>query len=98
MAPLAQVWPQVTLKPTETGWGPMTSDPGVSTSTPSLTFSLNSSSITSSNLNSGNAYTDSAKTTGLTTSTNAVNGYTVYAKETDSLRADASTTISDYSS
>lgn len=66
------------------------------TSDPSLTFSLDSSAITFANLNSGNSYTDSAKTTVLTTSTNAYNGYTIYAKEDQALTS-PNGTIADFS-
>ncbi len=78
---------------TETEFGPVASQ---TTSTPSLTFSLDSSSIAFSNLNAGNSYTDSSKQTILTTSTNAYNGYVVYAKETQQLTSGGST-ISDFS-
>ena len=67
------------------------------TSNPSLTFSLDSNSITFSNLNSSDSYTDNSKTTTLTTTTNAYSGYTVYAKETQS-QTSPNGTISDYSS
>lgn len=67
------------------------------TSDPSLTFSLDSNSITFSNLSPSNSYTDNAKTTTLTTTTNAYSGYTVYAKETQALTSPTGT-ISDYSS
>lgn len=66
------------------------------TSDPSLTFSLDSSALTFANLNSGNSYTDSAKTTILTTSTNAYNGYTVYGKEDQALTS-PNGTITDFS-
>lgn len=78
---------------TESKWGPASS--GVATADPSLTFSVDSSSITFSNLNSNNAHTDSSKTTTLTTSTNAYNGYVVNARETAPLTA-GSNTIADY--
>jgi len=77
----------------ESSWGPVTS---VATSNPSLSFGLDTSSITFTNLNAGNSFTDSSKQTTLTTSTNAYNGYIVYAKETQPLTGP--TTISDYSS
>lgn len=80
----------------ESAWSPATS--GVATVNPSLTFSLSSNAITFNNLNAGNAYTDTSKSTTLTTSTNAYNGYTVYAKELQSLTGPDSTTIPDYSS
>ncbi len=74
---------------TETGFGP--ASPGIATSNSSITFSLDSSSLTFDNLNAANSYTDSAKTTVLTTSTNAYNGYIVYAKETQNLTSSTST-------
>lgn len=68
------------------------------TSDPSLTFGVDSSTITFSNLNVGNSYTDTSKQTVLTTSTNAYGGYTVYAKETQALTNDSSTgTITNFS-
>ncbi|HZE86873.1 MAG TPA: hypothetical protein VE090_01565 [Methylomirabilota bacterium] len=78
---------------TETEWGPASS--GIATSDPSLTFSIDSSTLTFTNLNASNAYTDSSKTTTITTSTNAYNGYVVNARETAALTAGA-TTIADY--
>lgn len=57
----------------------------VTTSTPSLTFGLDAASLTFNNLDSGNSYTDSSKTTVLTTSTNAYNGYIVYGRATQAL-------------
>lgn len=80
---------------TESGWGPTST--GVATVDPSLTFSVDASAVTFNNLNSGNSYTDSSKTTTITTSTNAYNGYIVNARETQPLTAGA-TTIPDYSS
>ncbi len=67
---------------TETGWGP-----SISTSTvdPSLTFGIDSATITFTNLNSGNNFTDSSKSTVLTTSTNAYNGYIVYGNDASPL-------------
>lgn len=73
---------------TQTGYGPTAS---ASTVTPSLTFSVSANSVTFSNLNSGNSYTDSSKTTVLTTSTNAYNGYIVYAHTTGLLTSGAFT-------
>jgi hypothetical protein len=89
---------QGTINFTESEWGPATA--GVTTSSPSLTFSTSNSSITFSNLNAGNSYTDSSKTTVLTTSTNAYNGYVVNARETGSLThtVDLTTTIANYAS
>ena len=66
------------------------------TSIPSLTFGISQNSLTFNNLNSGNSYTDSTKTTNLTTSTNAYYGYTVYGHETGPLTSGPDT-ISDYS-
>jgi hypothetical protein len=65
------------------------------TSTPSLTFSVDSNNVTFNNLNSGNAYTDSTKASALTTSTNAYNGYVINARSTGPL-SDGSTQITDY--
>jgi len=80
---------------TESPWGPEYSQ---TTSDPSLTFGIGSASITFSNLNSGNSFTDSSKTTVLTTSTNAYNGYIVYAYESQPLThtIDGTKTIADY--
>ncbi len=59
---------------------------------PSLTFTLSSNSINFSNLNAGNSYSDT-KTTTLTTSTNAYNGYVIRLFKTDSLRSATSPSI-----
>jgi len=64
---------------TETGYSPTTQ---ATTSNPSLTFGISSATLTFNNLNSGNSFTDSSKTTVLTTSTNAYNGYTIYGRNT----------------
>lgn len=80
---------------TETGWGPSASQ---TTGNSSLSFSLDSNSITFSNLNTGNSYTDSAKTTVLTTSTNAYNGYAVYAWDTRALTTPDGSVIANYTS
>ena len=80
---------------TESEYGPTAS---VATTNASLTFSIDSSTLTFSNLNSGNSYTDSAKTTVLETSTNAYNGYIVNARETAALTATGLGTIADYGS
>lgn len=77
---------------TQTGYGPEASSATVD---PTLTFSVSANSITFDNLNSGNSYTDSSKSTVLTTSTNAYNGYIVYAHETAPLTS-SSTTIANY--
>lgn len=65
---------------------------------PSLTFSLDTSSIIFNRLNQSNSYTDTKITT-LTTSTNAYNGYVIRAYKTDLLRSTIypSTTIADFS-
>lgn len=68
------------------------------TTTPSLTFSVSANNITFNNLNAGNSYTDSTKTTILTTSTNAYNGYVVNARSTGALTATGFGTIADYTS
>lgn len=79
---------------TETGWG---SEATASTLAPSLTFGVDASAVTFNPLNSENSFTDSSKHTVLTTSTNAYNGYTVYARETSKLTY-LTHTIDDYSS
>ncbi len=53
---------------------------------PTLSFTVSSPSIAFANLNSGNSYTDT-KTTTITTSTNAYNGYVIKLYKTDSLRS-----------
>ncbi len=68
------------------------------TSNAQLTFSVDSSTLTFDNLNAGNSYTDSNKTTVLTTSTNAYNGYVINARETQPLTATGFGTIADYGS
>ncbi len=80
---------------TESEYGPTAQ---AATTTPSLTFSVDSNNVTFSNLNSGNSYTDGSKTTTLTTSTNAYNGYVVNARSTGPLTATGFGTIADYSS
>ena len=80
---------------TEAEYGPTAQ---AATTTPSLTFSVNSSTLTFNNLNSGNAYTDSTKSTIVTTSTNAYNGYVVNARSTGPLTASGFGTIADYGS
>ncbi len=79
---------------TETGFGPVSS---AATSLPSLTFGLDSATVIFSNLNSGNSYTDSSKTSVLTTSTNAYNGYVINARVTGPLTS-PSDTIANYAS
>ncbi len=68
------------------------------TAVPSLTFSVDSNNVTFNNLNSGNSYTDSTKTSVLTTSTNAYNGYVINARSTGALSATGFGTITDYTS
>lgn len=69
----------------------------VATAQPSLTFGIDSASVTFSSLYSGNSWTDASKTTVLNTSTNAYNGYSIYAHETQALTNGAAT-IPDYAS
>lgn len=80
---------------TESAWGPGATQ---STVDPTFTFGVDSSTITFSNLNSGNSYTDSTKQTVITTSTNAYNGYLVYGHETQPLThtVNGTQTIADY--
>lgn len=80
---------------TESDWGPSSSQ---QTGTSTLSFSLDSNSITFSNLNAGNSYTDNSKSTVLTTSTNAYFGYTVYGWNTTALRTNDGNTIASYAS
>ncbi len=82
-------------KYTQTGFGPSTSQ---TTGTSTLSFSLDSNSITFSNLNAADSFTDSAKTSVLTTSTNAYSGYTIYGWETRVLTTANNQTISNYGS
>jgi len=65
---------------------------------PALSFTLSTTSITFNNLNAGNSFSDT-KTTTLTTSTNAYNGYIIQLYKTDNLRSILypSVTISDFS-
>lgn len=69
---------------TETSWGPTVSQ---TTDIPSLTFGIDSATVTFNNLNSGNNFTDSSKSTLVTTSTNAYNGYIIYGHDTNALDA-----------
>ncbi len=78
---------------TESEYGPSAS---ATTSNASLTFSVNSSTLTFNNLNAGNSFTDSSKSTILTTSTNAYNGYVVNARESAVLTAAGFGTIANY--
>jgi len=80
---------------TETEWGPTST--GIATSNSSLTFSLDGSGIVFNNLTPANSFTDSTKHTVMTTSTNAYNGYSVYTRESQSLKTPDNFTISDYS-
>lgn len=82
-------------KYSETGWGPSSS---AATINSTLTLTLSANTITFSPLNAGNSYTDSAKSTTLTTTTNAYNGYTIYGKETTSLTSPSGATIANYTS
>lgn len=79
---------------TETPWSATAT---VATTQPSLTFGVDSHSITFDSLYGGNSWTDSSKSTVLTTSTNAYNGYTVYAHVTQALTSGV-TTIPNYAS
>lgn len=78
----------------ESYYGPTAS---AATTDPSLSFGIDSATITFDRLNGGNSYTDSSKSTVLTTSTNAYNGYIVYARETAALTSPVGT-IPDYTS
>jgi hypothetical protein len=65
-----------------------------STSDPFLTFSVDSNTLTFDHLNPSNSFTDSSKSTVLTMSTNAYNGYIIYGFSSGPLDA---TYIPDYS-
>ncbi len=65
----------------------------VSTSVPSLTFGIDSAAVTFTNLGPGNSYTDTTKSTVLTTSTNAYNGYIIYGRDTAVLTSGANTIV-----
>lgn len=80
---------------TEAEYGPTAQ---ASTTIPSLTFSVDSNTLTFSNLNAGNSFTDSSKSTILTTSTNAYNGYVINARSTGPLTAPGFGTIADFGS
>lgn len=73
---------------TESGLGP---EAQATTSEPSLTFGVDAQSVTFSNLNAGNSYTDSSQSTILTTSTNAYNGYIINARTTGLLTSGGNT-------
>ncbi len=62
-----------------------------------LTFGVDSDTITFNQLSASNSYTDSSKSTILTTSTNAYNGYIVYGRVTAPLTLGA-VTIPNYTS
>lgn len=64
---------------------------------PSLTFSVSPASLTFDRLNAGNSYTDSGKSTTLTTSTNAYGGYKVRQAISDFPRSPGNFTIPDFS-
>lgn len=76
---------------------PYSATASVATVQPSLTFGIDSASITFDNLYSGNSWTDTSKSTVLTTSTNAYNGYSIYAHVTQAL-TNGATTIPNYGS
>jgi len=80
---------------TETAWGPAAS---IATQYPALTFTINNPAITFNNLNGGNSYTDSSQSDTLTTTSNSINGYIVYGRETQTLTSSEGHTISDYGS
>jgi hypothetical protein len=80
---------------TQTSWGPAAS---ITTNYAALTFTINNPTITFANLNGGNSYTDATKSDTLTTTTNSVDGFTVYGRETQALTSDAGNTITNYSS
>ncbi len=79
---------------TDSAWGPSAS---MATSNASLTFTLSASSITFNTLTPGNSFTDATKSTTVTTSTNAYNGYIIYGKDNQPLTSPNST-IANYSS
>lgn len=80
---------------TESEYGPAASK---ATNDPSLTFTINSDTITFNNLNAGNSYTDSSQSNTLTTTSNAINGYTVYGYDTQVLTDTGGDQILNYSS
>jgi len=77
----------------ESGWGPTATAATVDVS---ITFGVSSSTVTFDPLTPANTYTDATKSTIITTSTNAYNGYIVYGSETGALTF-GSNTIPDYS-
>jgi len=78
---------------TQSEWGPSAS---ITTQTPALTLTIDNPAITFNNLNSNDSYTDSSQSDTLTTTTNAINGYTVYGRETQALTTNGGATIADY--
>jgi hypothetical protein len=72
-------------------------DAQANTIAPSLTFGVNSSTITFDPLTTANNWTDDTKSTTITTSTNAKNGYTVFGHETGPLTG-TNGIINDYAS
>ena len=79
---------------TESEYGPSDS---TATQLPSLTFSVDNDTVTFDNLNADNTYTDTTKSTTITTSTNASNGYIVNARSTGEMSGGGAT-IPNYSS
>jgi hypothetical protein len=79
---------------TETAWS---DEAGAATAAPSLTFGVSNNELTFDILLPENSWTDSSKSTILTTSTNAYNGYAVYGHETAPLTY-GTHTIADYGS
>ncbi len=67
---------------TESGWSLPSA---ATTSIPSLTFGVSGNTVTFNTLEPTNSWTDSTQFTKVTTSTNAYNGYTVYAYNTGPL-------------
>jgi len=78
---------------TESDWGPAAS---TTTLFASLTFTINNPTINFANLNASNSYTDSSKSDTLTTTTNAFNGYTIYARVNQPLTTPDGNTITNY--
>jgi hypothetical protein len=79
---------------TESGWS---AEASAATIDSTLTFGVDSAAIEFNDLGPSNSYTDSSKTTILTTSTNAYNGYVVYGWNTQPL-TNGSNTIAAYGS
>jgi hypothetical protein len=78
---------------TETEWS---AEASATTGVPTLTFGISADTVSFDQLNGENSWTDSTKSTTLTTSTNAYYGYTVYGHETTPLTNIYNNTISDY--